>query len=232
MAFMRYFTEKNYGRDIFSFNSTQKKGARRETFEQGDWMFYMSPTTMKIKKTHLQYVEWIMGVESKALSKMDKPDSWAVVNDGKNPSILVFVHDNLEFRAKSMFLINTMLRALWEYPQAVDKWVELVEAGVDKDEALYFMWVLTSKEGGYNTYYINSSGHTPFTSTFNIDNFLAGKPVDKYKGTFFEKGWETGIQQMWGTNQRLHEILKLEAKDRFNYGSKEDLVTLIKNRKG
>lgn len=229
MAFMRLSHRDDYGNSVFKYQSTKKKGEQRTKLEAGDWMFYMSPITAKIKKSHLGYVEWIMGKESKALSKQDKPDSWAVVNDGENNSILVFVHDNLEFRAKSMFLVNTLLRAIWEYPSHVDKWVELVEAGIDKDEALYFMWVIQGGTAGKYNYGFQSGGHCPFVGRITFDNFLKGEPIAKFAGTFLDEGWETGINGMWGTAKSFDQILNITG-DRYTYTNEKDLITLIKER--
>lgn len=224
------------------FYSTKLKGSDRGYFEDGDWLFWMSPfehsgeddaKTNKFPKSHMAYVEHIMSDKCRPLKYFNKPSSWSwVINEYEgNCSGLVFVQDNLHFNSKEFFFVNTLIRALWEYPEHVDKWVELVDAGVDKDEALYFMWVNQgfASDGKY-TYGFYSTGHSPFDEQITWSNFLEGTPEYPAECVFSNEGWETGIQNMWGQEDDLSTLLGL-SRSRYSYEpTDKDLITLILER--
>lgn len=224
MAFMQTFGPV--------FRSTNKGGKTRRRLEEGDWMFWFSPFDEKYKRTHLAYLEHIMSDECKVLRGMERPDSWSLVK-GEGHSGFVFVHNNLHFLSKHFLLVNTFIRALWEYPEHVDTWVRLVKAGVDKDEALYFMWVTEEFvviDGIYN-YTFRTTHHGPVADRINLENFLSGTPKTPGEYRFDEEGWEVGIHTMWGNEDTFRSLLKISGAGRFGASSEKDLATLIKERK-
>jgi hypothetical protein len=222
MAFMQGFKPV--------FRSTQRGGDIRRRLEDGDWMFWFSPFDQKYKRTHLAYLEHILSDDCKVLRSMERPDSWGLVR-GDKYSGFVFVHNNLHFVSRHFLLVNTFIRALWEHEHKVDNWVRLVEAGVDKDEALYFMWMTEDLRDGVYHYSFLTSHHGPVADRINFDNFLSGVPQLPGENRFDGDGWETGIHIMWGNKDTYKSLLGLDAEGRFGASSKKDLVTLIKERK-
>lgn len=222
MAFMNGFSPR--------FEATQKGGATRYKFEEGDWMFWFSPFNQKYKREHLAYLEHILSDDCKPLRGMDRPHSWALVK-GEKHSGFVFVHNDLNFVSKNFFCVNTFIRALWEHADKVDNWVRLVNAGVDKDEALYFMWMTESLVGETYSYSFLMSHHGPLAENIGFGNFLEGIPQIMGDKIFAKEGWETGIHQMWGKGDTPKSLLGLQSEGRFGRSSKKDLVTLIKERK-
>ena len=201
----------------------------RGNFEDGDWMFWFSPFNQKYKKTHLTYLEHIMSDECTPLKNLCRPDSWAVVK-GEKHSGFVFVHNDLNFVSKYFFSVNCFIRALWETPEVVDRWLLLVENGVDKNEALYFMWINPYYTNSKYQYSFLSSQHGPLADLINLDNFLAGTPEIETDIRFAKGGWETGIHKMWGAKHRYQDILGLNNEGRFLVTSEKDIVTLILER--
>lgn len=222
MAFMRSFEPR--------FRSTRKGVTSRCTLEDGDWMFWFSPFNQTYKREHLAYLEHIMSPNCKVLRNLDRPHSWGLVKHGEH-SGFVFVHDNLNFISKHFFCVNTFIRALWEYPEHVDNWVSLVNSGIDKDEALYFMWVLSNRVGDRYTYSFRTTHHGPLGDSVGLKAFLSGTPVEPGLHVFSKDGWETGIHTMWGTGDTHQSLLGLKKDGRFGGSSNKDLVTLIKERK-
>jgi hypothetical protein len=222
MAFMRYFKPQ--------FQSTRKGGEARRSFKDGDWMFWFSPFNKKYKREHLAYLEHIMSPDCKVLRGLDRPHSWGLVNHGKS-SGFVFVHNDLNFVSKHFFCVNTFIRALWEFPEHVDNWVSLVNAGIDKDEALYFMWMTEERVVDRYSYSFRTAHHGPVAENIGWGNFIEGIPQIMGDSIFSKDGWETGIHQMWGTGDTPKSLLGLESEGRFGGSSKKDLVTLIKERK-
>jgi hypothetical protein len=223
MAFMDRFAPR--------FEATKKGGETRYKIEDGDWMFWFSPFNQKYKREHLKYLEHILSNDCKVLRGLARPDSWGLVKGDKN-SGFVFVHNDLNFVSKHFFCVNLFIRALWEYPEKVDNWVSLVNAGIDKDEALYFMWMTESgtPDGTYS-YSFLTAHHGPLAENINLTSFLEGTPEIPGKKVFGKDGWETGVHHMWGTGDTPKKLLGLQAEGRFGGYSKKDLVTLIKERK-
>ena len=115
-------------------------------------------------------------------------------------------HWLLNINIPTNLLVNAgfATRFISEFPRKFRVWVELVEAGVDKNEAFFIAHFVQSAPGDklYPVKVNCPGGHVFVKDSFDkkyFQNFVEGKPVNLSKSTYAEELTYNRVNDVWGT---------------------------------